>query len=86
VVASISLFVIAVAINIVVFLVLLSAVLAVFRIEKRTRGMDLGLSALHEELQQVKQELLRARREGNQSAAANTPPSVGDASQETPSK
>jgi hypothetical protein len=48
--------------------------------------MDLGLSALHEELQQVKQELLRARREGNQSAAANTPPSVGDASQETPSK
>lgn len=63
--ASISILVIivGVALNIAVFLVLLFAVLAVFRIDKRTKGMDLGLFALHEELQQVKQELLRAKRE-----------------------
>ncbi len=49
--------------NVVIFLVLLFAVLAVFRMDKRTRQMERGLQALHEELQQAKQDILRATRE-----------------------
>jgi len=68
--ASISILVIivVVAINVVIFSALLSAISAVFRMDKRTKGMELGLFALHEELQQVKQELLRVKRENSQSA------------------
>ncbi len=49
-------------VNIVVFWVLLSAVKTVFRIEKSTIRMDVGLHALHEELREVKQELLSSKR------------------------
>jgi hypothetical protein len=72
-------FVLGLAFNLIVFVVLVLAVISVFDISKRTKIIERRLIDLQEDFSQVKQSMLLSSRSGNRGAQASNPTNSGDA-------